>query len=369
MDIKIIESGKDLVTEYFSVGALDEEENIYSKGMFRYRNIAFGDGYAKAMTAGAIATPVHLRRGGNVRRMFDFMHKKAYEDGVGAAVLHPFSFAYYNKFGYSKIADHLIVKCPIRYIDFVPRECTLVPYSTEMLGDIVSVYREFIRGRHLLFERAGEEQFTRYKDASIYMFYNGKKPEGYIIYKTQKTLMTNHFEDGVMSVLELVYTTRAALEALMSFIRMYEGELEDVEFLNLSMTPEVDLILRNYTHTRYSLLPDISAKILNTKYMLERCVYPEREGSLRLCVQDGDEGVKGGYLVEWGGGDCRVSNISDDSDIDATVSSLALPRLIFGYDNISKTTLPYLSGVEIHKNPESFIAAFPKKCTGIFEHF
>ena len=368
MEIKIYESGADAVSEFNMIGAFEGEEK-FSSGTFRFRNTAFGDGYIKTMTAGAVATPVHLRRGGNVRKIFEYAHSLAYESGAAAAILHPFSFAYYNKFGYEKVADHLIVSCPIRYIDFVPRRCSLVPCTDKNISDLIPVYEQFLKGRNLLFERKLTEQFTRYKDALIYIYYNGTTPEGYIIFNTEKVLHTNHFEEGKMLVREMVYTTPTALSELLSFIRMYEGELEDVEFLNLAMTPEADILLRNYTHTKYRLLPDIAAKVINTKLLLGALALPKAEGALSLKVTDGDFGASGSYLLEWGGTDSQVTALPDEKETDATVSAKALARLAFGYDVVNKTTLPYFRDVEITKNQEGFISAFPKKCCGIFEHF
>ncbi|MBQ8879510.1 MAG: GNAT family N-acetyltransferase [Clostridia bacterium] len=369
MEIKILESGKNSVSEYFRMGAVDGEGEIYSKGNFRYRNTAFGGCMIKTMTAGGIATPVHLRRGGNVRKIFEFMHQKAYSDGVGVAILHPFSFAYYNKFGYEKMADHIIARVPIRYVDFVPRRCTLKPYSEDMLSDVIEVYGKFARERYLLFERKTAEQFNAYKDAMTYVCYIDGKAEGYITFTTEKRLEINHFEDGVMRVKEMVYTCPEALRELFSFIRMYEGELEDVEFANLSMTPDVDMMMRNYTHTSYRILPDIAAKIINTEMMLTALSHPASEGKLSLSIPEGDDGVRGNYLAEWGGNDIRVKRLSEKCDTDLTLTPCALARLTYGYDNLTPLTLPYLTGIEVSSNAEGACALFTKKPVGLFEHF
>ena len=192
MEIKILQHEIDAVTELNRVGAVDENGQTLSSGGFRYRNTSLDGKYIKTMTVGGVATPVHLRRGGNVRRIFSYMHDKALEDGVGISILHPFSFAYYNMFDYEKVADHLIVRLPIRYVSFVPRRCSLVPYSAEMLGDMVELYDGFAKSRNISFERKTEEQFIRYKNAQTYVYYSGGKMEGYITYTAEKRLEINH---------------------------------------------------------------------------------------------------------------------------------------------------------------------------------
>ena len=367
MEIRIYENGRDAVSEYNRIGTFDGDVKC-SSGFFQFRNTAFGEGYIKTMTASDVATPVHLRRGGNVRKIFEYAHELAYESGVVAAILHPFSFDYYNNFGYEKVADHLIVSCPIRCIDFVPRRCSLVPCTEDGFMDIIPVYEKFAKGRNLLFERRMPEQFKKYEGALTYVYYEGSTPMGYITFNTEKELCTNHYENGKMLVREMVYTSKAVLFELFSFIRMYEGELEDVAFLNLAMTPEIDMFLRNYTHTRYRILPDIQAKVINAKKLLEALPLPKTEGVLSIKVSDGELGACGAYLLEWGGGTSQVKTLPAAYDTDVSVSAKALARLAYGYDLVNEITIPYLREV-VEKNVESFIAAFPKKCNGYFEHF
>ncbi len=369
MEIKLTTEILDGGAHRWIANVIGESGEMISKGSFTYRNTRFGNKWVKTMTAGGIYTPVHLRRGGNVRKTFEYMQKKAYEDGIVTALLHPFSFTYYNMFGYEKISDHLIVRLPIRFLDFLPRRCSLVPYTDELLADVASAYERFSAGRNIMFERKSEKQFNFYPGCQTYVYYENGRAEGYITYSTTKEVVVNHHENGLMTVHEMVYTSPAVLAELLSFIRMYEGELEDVEFSNLGMCPEVDMIFRNYTHTRYKLLPDVAAKIINTEKMLTLCEYPEAEGELTISVPEGDEGVKGVFRIEWGGNDHRVTKLADNAEADVTVSDLMLGRLIYGYDMINPTTLPYVRGVEVHKNAAGFMAAFPKKNNGAFEHF
>ena len=177
------------------------------------------------------------------------------------------------------------------------------------------------------------------------------------------------FDKEEISGFDTIEEAEASYESARADRCRLEGELEDVEFLNLAMTPEVDILLRNYTHTKYRLLPDIAANVINTKLLLGALALPKAEGALSLKVTDGDFGASGSYLLEWGGRDSQVTALPDEKETDATVSAKALARLAFGYDVVNKTTLPYFRDVEITKNQEGFISAFPKKCCGIFEHF
>ena len=167
----------------------------------------------------------------------------------------------------------------------------------------------------------------------------------------------------------MVYTSKESLSELFSFIRMFEGEFDELEFTNLAMCPEVDMLLRNYTHTSYKLLPDISAKIINTETVLNSLTYPKKDGCFTLNVADGEIGTRGAFKVEFGGNDSRVTRLSDNLETDITLSSLALARVVYGYDALDALSLNYIDGISVNGNVDDFVLAFPKKRNGAFEHF
>ena len=339
-----------------------------SHGAFRFINTRFGNGYIKTMMTGGVATPPEYRRNGYVKKIFDKAYEMAIEKGAVVALLHPFSFSYYYKFGYGKVADHKVVRCPIRLIDFVPRFNNLTAYDeTEAkLEDLISVYNRFSSGRNLMPIRYNDRYF---KNKKIYIYYQNGNPEGYIAYKEDKKLYSHHYEDGVMTVSEIAYTNPDALDAILGFIRMYEGELDDVVFENISMCPEIERKLSHYTHTRYELIPDLSARILNTEELFRAHTYPEQKGTFKVRVNDKLSTVAGSFEVTYEFGTCNVNRLSDDADVDFVIESAELARLIYGYDGITSSEAIYSPGISITGNTEDFFRAFTKKTAGIFELF
>ena len=367
MDNIVITERKD--TEDYSslrVAAIAEDGSVLSKGAFKYVTSSFGCGTVKTMFAGGIGTPVHFRRGGNVRRMFDFMHNEAVNEGVAVSLLHPFSFAYYRKFGYEKVSDHLIVKFPTRMIDFVPRRCAFVPYDESMLRDLLNLFNEFSRGRNLMIQRF-DDRFYKSKDKEIYICYKEGKAVACVVYSTYHELVVNHYENSKLTVHELCYTSPEALREIFSFLRMFEGEFDEIEFANIAPCPEVELLLRHYTHTSYTLVPDIMAKTLNTEMMLLAADYPNKEGGFTVKVEDNMDSVAGTFKVAYGGGDCKVERV--DSAPDITLTAPAFTRLIYGYDGVGAEMARYMDGVLINGNTDGFFAAFTKKPCGVYEHF
>ena len=351
-----------------NMAAVDENGTALSKGVFKLVNSSYGQGTVKTLLAGGIGTPVHYRRGGNVRKMFDVAHRMAIDEGASVALLHPFSFAYYRNFGYEKVSDHLIVRFPTRLIDFVPRRCNFVPYDETKLADVISIYEKFAHGRNLLLQRFDDRRYVREGEMS-YICYDGGEPVAYIVYSTYKRMIVNHMGDSLLTVHELAYTSPDALREIFSFLRMFEGEYDEIEFANCAMCPEVDILLRHYTHTAYTLVPDIMARVLDTEKMLSANAYPSKEGAFTVKIGDDMPSVAGAYRVEYGGGENRVKVLDSVASADITLSAGAFARLIYGYDGVSEAEAKYMDGVQLDGDAEAFFSAFPKRPCGIFEHF
>ncbi len=352
----------------YEVELRDENGLALSRAAVHFFETAFGDEFVKTVSFSGVETPVHLRRGGNVRKIFDHVFEWAINEGAVVSVLHPFSFSYYEKFGYGKVADHLIVRLPIRMIDFVPRENRFVKYEGDAatLGALCGLHNEFCRGRLLMMLRCDPKYF---ENKEIYIYYQDGKPTGYISFTTEKRLEINHYEDGLMTVKDIVYTTPESLKAIFGFIRMFEGELEEVEFANIAACPEVELMLRHHTHTRYRLLPDLAARVLNTEKLLLTHKYPKEKGSFVLKVDDTLPTVKGSFKVSYGDGKCEVTRVSDETPASITADSPALARLLYGYDAVTPEQAAYCDGIEVGDGAEDFFRAFGKRPAGMFEHF
>ncbi len=350
----------------YTAGATDDAGNVLSKGNFSLLKTKFGKEFVTTMTAGGVATPIENRRGGNVRKIFEHMYRFMIDEGAAVSVIHPFSFTFYNKFGYEKVADHLILRFPTRLIDFVPRACNFVPYNESMLADMHRIYFEFSKGRNLLTLRADD---TYFKDKNAYICYKNGEPIAYIVYKTDKTLVINNYRDTFVTVTEMAYTCPDGLYELFSFMRMFEGEFDEIVLPDCALYSEVELMLRHYTHTEYKRLPDLAAKILNTELMLKAVDYPCREGEFTVKIIDDLPTVSGVYNVCYGGGDSKVTRLSDSSDADITMPAPIFTRLIYGYDPIDAQSIGYIKDVEVNGRTEDLFRAFPKKPCGIFEHF
>ena len=350
------------------VACVDEAQNRQSAGVFTFTESAFGKGTVKTMLAGGIGTPVEYRRGGNVRKMFEHMHAFAAEQGVAVALLHPFSFSYYRQFGYERVADHAFARFPTRTIDFVPRRCRFVPYREEMLPDMLAVYRAFAQGRNLLLPRTGGAAYTA-SGRMTYLCYDGAEPIAYVVCSGSKTLQVNHYTDTVLTVHEMAFVNADALREIFSFLRMFEGEYDEIVLCDLGVYPEADMLLKHYTHTAYHSIPDLAARVLNTDLLLSAHDYPQKAGAFTVRVSDTMPSVAGTFRVRYGGGKAEVAKLADDAAVDVILPQTALAQLLYGYLPLDAHSLAYLDGVEVQGDCEDLLRAFGRKPGGIFEHF
>ncbi len=357
--------------EKYRTYAVDEGGANLSSATFIYTESAFGEGFVKTLVIGGVNTPVHNRRGGNVRRIFEEIHKKAIEDNVAVALLHPFSFSYYRKFGYEKVSDHVIVTTPLEKLDFVERKCELIRYTDKSQAkDLCEIYNEFAKGRNLLIKRYNEGYFqldipNRY----IEIYYDEGKPAGYITYWLHEAFVVNRMTNGVIEVDEIAYTSPKALRAILSFLRLYEGEMDTLTFKNIAPCPELEMMLRHYNHTTYSVVADVEARILNSELVFKSASYPKSQGSFSVKIDDVYDSVKGSFLVEWSESSVSVSRLDEGQVCELELSVGALTRLIYGYDGADAATAAYMEGVKINNPDTEFFRVFRKRAGGNFEHF
>ncbi len=354
--------------EVFTVAVTDDDGAELSTGIFFLTNTSFGMGWIKTLLVCGLSTPVQNRRQGSIRLMITDMQKLAADEGAAVALLHPFSFSYYSQFGYERVADHLIAEFDIKDIDFVPRRCNFVPYGPSRLPDMIKIYDKFSKGRNLLMPRFDESKYTG-GGKQAYIYYDGGEPAAYIVATGEKTLFVNNYINTRQNVNELAYTSPEALKEVFSFLRMFEGEYDRVRMFDLSLCFEADLMLKHYAKVDYKILPDISARVLNTEKLLSAADYPQKEGAFTVCVKDGLDTVNGVFRVEYGGGKGKITKLDGGREADITLTAGSLAQIAYGYRQLDGRSASYLDGVRVNGDCEDFFRAFPKRPCGAFEHF
>lgn len=356
----------------------EEMENYTDDGIkmsgliFKTLNSRYCGNFVKTLTIGGVATEPEYRRAGAVRQMFKMLFDMAPERGWIVSFLHPFSFSYYRKFGYEKVADHKIVEFPISKLEFVDRCSDLVPVnSLKRQEDCVKVYNKFADGRNIMFVRKNTDMYPiNNSKKKTYLWYAPDgEPSGYVTLESEKYFSVNRMVNVNLNVYEMAYTSPDSLQALFGFLRMYEGENDTVKLHNCAMSPEIDVLLKHYMHTSYTLVPDIAARILDVPAILKLNSYPAEHGCFTVKVNDNLPYTDGVYRVEYQNGKADVARLPENSDFDLAVPMPAFTQLVYGYDEYTPDVVKYMSGAVVNEPNSDFFKAFHKKNNGLFEHF
>lgn len=347
----------------------------------------------KVMGLGALLTEPQYRRMGLARYSFSEMGKIMEERGCLVSYLHPFSFNYYRTMGYERVADHRLLEFPIRMLDGIPRHTDLTRiYSTDDVSVLDDIYNRFAANRNIMFRREGsfgskeppKDECAAYlipNSPYVYRFVPNRyyiskdergTPDGYICYRREMNLVHHHLF-GKLVVEELCFTSPAALRRLLGFIRMYDGEVDSVEIRNCGMSPEVELLLREYKYTNITVVPDLSARVHDVGAVLSAVTYPTEHGAFTLRIIDSEKSpfsrknTDGVWQTEYENGKARVTRLSDDAPCNLTLTMPAFTRLLHGFESGGAELAAYSDGVTLHNGCPDFFRAFPKRPCGLFE--
>lgn len=347
-----------------------------SRGFCAVRRAHLNGALVNALTVGGVGTEPEYRRMGLVRNFLAEVEKLAEREDCPITVLHPFSFAYYRKFGFERVADHRILEMPVGALDFVPRYEKLFRCTAADAKQLDALYNAFAKKRNLMFERCGYPWPLEDTAKRIYLSRDENGcADGYILYDIENHLNVNHMERGVLHVRELVFTSPAALDRLFGFMRMFDGELERVVLHNTAMAPEIERRLRHYTHTGITVMPDLMVRINDVEKILCAVQYPAEKGRFTVKVTEKDATAFsapktcGVWCVEYENGSAQVSRMGSDTSCDLAVELQAFTQLVFGYESTGADAARYMHGVEIVTDCADFFRAFPNRPAGLFEHF
>ncbi len=320
---------------------------------------------------GGVGSAPEYRRGGNVRKIFDYAFEKSAGEPWAVAMLHPFSFNYYRKFGFERVCDHRIVTVPITALSHLPRFSDFRPMTESDIPTVLALYERFSEPRNCTLTRT-EAAFRGESAPGASFFYAWRKdgvPKAYLKLSTRKKMLTNHMGEGVLTVHEIAFDGPEALYAALGFLRMYEGELETVVFENIAHIPEIGYALTEYIAEKIEVVPDIAARVLDTKAVLCASTYPQKAGRFTVRVDDILEKVRGTFRVDYENGQAEVRRLEDGAAYDLRADAAAFTRLVYGAESMNAALAAYVPGVTLCSDAEDFFRAFPERARGVFEHF
>lgn len=243
----------------------------------------------------AVATWPEYRRQGMVKHLLYHALKQMKQDGQTLSFLHPFSFAFYRKYGWEHAFTEQQYSIPLEKLKkkwggagYVRRIQPDIP----MLNRIYNKYAKTFNGMLERDEKWWKQRVLKDESQHIAIAYSDQgHPEGYLIYRVKEQVLT---------VKEMVYNSLNARKLLLQFMGNHDSMAEKANLV----VPEDDNLPLLLDEPRFEqkLLPYFMARIVDVKAFLEEYpflgdskltltveddFFPENSGSYRLGCGDG----------------------------------------------------------------------------------
>ena len=320
--------------------------------------------FMNVVVASGICTVPECRRMGGVRAIFDKIEEIAAEKDWVAGLLFPFSISYYEKFGYANLVRTFAIKVPFANLNTIPRNTDVILYKDEYFDEISELHAKCARKENLM-TLHGEKKFFCDKpleNADYTYFHRDENgvADGYVRYTVKRP--------DIVHVSELYCLTPSALNALIGFLRNYDGVTKHLLVRDQYTGSPFALLADRITDTTYEYNGGAAGRIYNMKKLLELNKYPEEYGHFRIKCIDSMDCNNGIFDVEYQQGKAVVTKCAD-GEYDIAVTPPAAARLLLAGEGHNADTAAFINGTEIRGNASDFFRAFPYRPTRFIESF
>ncbi|MBP1970897.1 putative acetyltransferase [Virgibacillus natechei] len=225
-----------------------------------------------------VATWPEYRRRGMVKHLLYHALKQMKQNGQALSFLHPFSFAFYRKYGWEHTFTNQQYSIPVERLKnkwdakgYVRR----IQPDIELLHGVYTEYAKSFNGMLVRDEKWWEQRVLKDKSLQIAVAYDtDDHPEGYLLYKVK---------ENVLTVKEMVYHNLNARKLLLDFMGNHDSMANTVS-LTVPEGDNLALLLDDPTFEQ-KLQPYFMARIVDVRAFLKE--YPfQGEANLSITVED-----------------------------------------------------------------------------------
>ncbi len=336
------------------------------------RRYTFYDGNIKIGELHMVGSLPEERGHGYVRELMKAILSDYQKRGYPMAMLIPFSFAFYRKFGFEVCSNVLKQKVSIdQFASFQNELRAKLMDCEEDLELVRKLYDSYIRDKNLAYIKT--EQDYKYRGNGEFgkpdFFYAGNRQYTYLFLDNEnqakgylKFIYVQGAEGpfaGDMHVQEIIYDTPETFRNMLGFIGGMSAKIRNVEF---EMLEDLDLtdLLPEGDQIERTLDSHILMRALNVKDLLSR-ICTDTVGSFTIEVQDEFLGNTEKYEVILDGDKTDVNEANTEADI--TVSIQTFTQLITG--KIGAIDAAYKVGTIVRREREILKKVFVKKAIAV----
>lgn len=350
-------------------GAFDGEK--FAARMSVHNHEVYFDGHAvKSAGIGGVATLPEYRRSGAVRGIFEVVFEEMKLKNQYISQLYPFSFAFYNKFGYGAAYERLNLRIPLGILNDsgIDRNsrCKLVDdYKDAALREVYESYAIMHNGANRRGDSLWKEKISENIYEKIqypYIYYNEKgQPSGYFLHSPDKAQGKRDFK-----VVEICYSSMEDISGILGFIRNFESDYDHVSFSNMPADEDFSMMFANQYDVARSPAFAGMVCIADAEKIFTLMRYPNEIGSFSIEIDDNfSEHNKGVFDISYGSG--KLTDIerkpfgSIRKGADICVSLFHLAKLLYGTDDLLSYRYGFIKGLRINGNTETLKKVFVKK--------
>lgn len=339
------------------LAAFENGRLIAGVEIFEFRTHYCGNFLNTIIASGVCSLP-ECRRMGGVRQIFNKIAEEAIKNDWILGFLHPFSIAYYEKFGYATVNRMSLISVPFEKLRHIPYNTDVELYDGSQFDEIRELHEKCALKENLMTLREDRNHFcdkpleeTNY--TYIHRDKNGKA-DGYV------NFMVNRPTE--VAVEDMLVLTPDALLGIIGFLRNYDGIAKTLLVRKQYPGSPFACLCDSIDEVSYSQDGVSAGRIYNLQKLLEANSYPEKHGRFSLKCCDDIEQNNAIFEVEYENGTATVKRRTD-GDYDICLSASAAAKLMLAGEGHTAKTAVYIKGVEINGNADDFFRAFPHRPT------
>ena len=301
--------------------------------------------------------------------LFESIFNTERKNGCVYSYLYPFSFHYYNQFGYGPGGCRVTVTIPIERLKGYECSYDVTLYKP---GDPIEPYQAISEqfnsnytGTVKLKDWSKLDDYTPEKNRkSLFLFSDKGTPKAFFGFKNEGNLIAH---DILHKPPYYAWTDIDAFKNILGFIyklRMHNKNL----VITLPESFPIEAMLSEQGGVKMERYVSGQVRIINVKEALSVYPWPERDGELHIGVHDDFFADNCGvYKVSFGNGSVSVSKSSGLPDIELDIKALS-PLLfgVYGYGDLGYLPADWIT---FHKNGDLLHQAFIRRPVFINDQF
>lgn len=244
-----------------------EQEQLTSMVIDNHFEVYWNDAQVKMAGIGYVASYPEYRGNGAIRKIMTQILRDNYEKGTIFSYLAPFSYEFYEKFGYHYAFDRKIYTIPSIHFPKGKRTSgeivrqSLSETSTDQLWEKLNAIHKkaYNQGSLARTKNNWDYYFLHKAHPQLALYRENGEDLGYLLYE---------FSEKTFQIIEFISLSMPAKEAFYRFISSHAGQFEEIQWV----APTDALLEQDMSEPAYAniqLLPYMQARIVNLSAFLE----------------------------------------------------------------------------------------------------